>query len=1078
VGYGSGVEAQLTVNALVGTVLGQFSYDSPVVSHIFKHNAPTSASATITVFGSNFLNVDTSPEARLGLTLCGTTSWITQTSINCRHPKGTGGNHRVSITVRGNVGCNMEIFTYGAPVVSSVSPANAPTSSGTTLTITGKNFGHKNLSPVATIGSTRCKKTTWIGTTAILCMTSAGVGDDLQMGVEVNKLSGCQPMSFTYDAPTITQSFISNAPTQSGTVVTIFGFNFAERGDAFQSTTKPTVLIDGTACKSMWESATSLTCTTPNGAGHALAVGAAMSGVTGTQAAVFTFDAPVVTNALTGNMVTSGSSSVTLQGTNFAMTDMTPTVFVGMTLCQTTAWISNSQVVCQTRQGGGRALTAIMTVSGVSGTGLMAFTYDAPVVTQLSTENTAASGGVSITVSGFNFGQGAIDPSVLIGNTACTQSQWISGSSVTCLAAAGQGFEMAVGLNLDKVVGTLAGAFTFDAPILSQVIQANGPTSGHGQVTIFGNNFGPDKAIAGVVGATECPSNSWASDTAVVCFAPPGQNGLKNVGLALEVSASGMRGKIEGTYTYDGPVITALYSSNNPTTGGGSITMVGKNFAPTDASPEAQLGITTCLTTSWLTDSSMICRAPAGTGLNHGMTATVGRTPGTQLRSFTYDAPALTYAAMPNAPTSGATDITLSGFNFGSSLKQSKIVASLDKIVCESTQWRSDTTVICRVPEGSDPSTDVSLSVTTGTDTVVGSVPNMFSYDCPVVTDIGQGNFPKDGAALLTINGFNFGNKDYGPKASIGPTGCSQTTWISSSSVTCSTPSAGSSLLSQLTVSVDLNQCSGDLKYQGYFDDASRFDPFAECPCGEEDDPQQRAEVRYLSCGPDFVKELTGPAFTDPNEIMLVSKNGATASVSGLTVSNTGVGMVNEKLFAMPLGAFKFEADFDLSISLTGEFNYLPDTTMLIGVGNGKHFFGVRKSSLQDGFIGTMIQGTYQDDVLISIEKSEQLETWNNQPQLSNQQSLTLEISSYRVGGQTERGMRLRFTHGARDASGFKSYADFTLVPKSDAALGLELVAFRDQKDHRFTISSMKVQLNGCDGGLYSLGTMSPMAIG
>ena len=93
-------------------------------------------------------------------------------------------------------------------------------------------------------------------------------------------------------------------------------------------------------------------------------------------------------------------------------------------------------------------------------------------------------------------------------------------------------------------------------------------------------------------------------------------------------------------------------------------------------------------------------------------------------------------------------------------------------------------------------------------------------------------------------------------------------------------------------------------------------------------------------------------------------------------------------------------------------------------------------------------------------------------------QSLTLEISSYRVGGQTERGMRLRFTHGARDASGFKSYADFTLVPKSDAALGLELVAFRDQKDHRFTISSMKVQLNGCDGGLYSLGTMSPMAIG
>ena len=107
--------------------------------------------------------------------------------VCCRHAKGTGGDHRIAISVRGNVGCNVEIFTYGAPVVSSILPGNAPTSSGATLTISGKNFGHKNLSPLASIGVTACKKTTWIDTTSMLCMTSAGVGESMMMGVQVNE---------------------------------------------------------------------------------------------------------------------------------------------------------------------------------------------------------------------------------------------------------------------------------------------------------------------------------------------------------------------------------------------------------------------------------------------------------------------------------------------------------------------------------------------------------------------------------------------------------------------------------------------------------------------------------------------------------------------------------------------------------------------------------------------------------------------------------------------------------------------------------------------------------------------------
>lgn len=92
----------------------------------------------------------------------------------------------------------------------------------------------------------------------------------------------------------------------------------------------------------------------------------------------------------------------------------------------------------------------------------------------------------------------------------------------------------------------------------------------------------------------------------------------------------------------------------------------------------------------------------------------------------------------------------------------------------------------------------------------------------------------------------------YRPIAYVGPTKCQQTTWVSGTSVICTSPVGGESLLAQLTVRVDLGANTGELRNIAYIDDASRFDPFSTFPCPSEGRGgcSERADLAYLRCRP------------------------------------------------------------------------------------------------------------------------------------------------------------------------------------------------------------------------------------
>ena len=90
------------------------------------------------------------------------------------------------------------------------------------------------------------------------------------------------------------------------------------------------------------------------------------------------FAAPVVTHTDMSNGPTTGGASLTLSGVNFGESDLTPTLHIMVTVCDTTSWSSSTGLVCENAGGSGVGgfLSVRVTSAVLEGTDSGLFTYD------------------------------------------------------------------------------------------------------------------------------------------------------------------------------------------------------------------------------------------------------------------------------------------------------------------------------------------------------------------------------------------------------------------------------------------------------------------------------------------------------------------------------------------------------------------------------------------------------------------------------------------------------------------------------------------------------------------------------
>jgi hypothetical protein len=334
--HASGVNS----NGLSFTVL-----PTPSISSLSPPSGAVGASVTIT--GTNFGSTQGTSTVTFNGTSATATSW-SATSIVATVPSGASTGN-VVVTVSGVASNGASFTVLPTPSISSLSPTSGPV--GTSVTITGNNFGDTQGTSTLTFNGTSATPTSW-STTSIAAPVPSGASPGSVL-VMVNGVVS-NGVSFTVmTTPSITN--LSPNSGQIGTLVTISGTNFGST----QGTS--TVSFNGVnAAPTTWTS-TSIVTPVPAGAntGNVLVT---VGGVS-SDGASFTVTAPPPNISSVSPTSATVGSSVTITGTNFGSTQGTSTVTFNGVPATSTNW-SDTLIVVPVPSAAGTG-NVVVTVAGV-----------------------------------------------------------------------------------------------------------------------------------------------------------------------------------------------------------------------------------------------------------------------------------------------------------------------------------------------------------------------------------------------------------------------------------------------------------------------------------------------------------------------------------------------------------------------------------------------------------------------------------------------------------------------------------------------------------------------------------------
>ena len=319
---------------------------TPAISNLSPPSGPAGTSVTIT--GTNFGVTQASSQVTFNQVPATITTWSATSIVAIVPPNATSGY--AVVTVNGLASSGVSFTVLPTPAITNLSPPSGP--AGTSVTITGTNFGATQASSQVTFNQIAATITNW-SATAIVAIVPANATSGYVV-VTVNSVSSAGVLFTLPGTPGIASLSPPSGPT--GTSVTITGTNFS----ATQGTS--TLTFDGaTVTPTIW-GATSITFTIPAAAttGNVIVT---VNGIASNAVQFSVFPVPVITSL----SPTTGAVGVpvTITGTNFGAS--TGAVTFNTTAATPTAWSPTSIVVSVPT--GATNGNVVVTANGVASAG-------------------------------------------------------------------------------------------------------------------------------------------------------------------------------------------------------------------------------------------------------------------------------------------------------------------------------------------------------------------------------------------------------------------------------------------------------------------------------------------------------------------------------------------------------------------------------------------------------------------------------------------------------------------------------------------------------------------------------------
>jgi len=366
---------------------------APIISAL----GPTGGApgTSVTIYGYNFNGSQGTSTVTFNGTTASPTSWSNNSIVV---PVPSGATTGPIVVTVGSLASNGAAFTV-APTINSISPTAG--AAGTSVTISGLNFGSSQGSSKVTFNGIAATPTTWSLTSIVPPVPSGATTGQVVVTVAGFASNG---MAFT-GAPAILG--VSPPSASAGTTVTISGFDFGSS----QGTS--TVTFNGvSAAPTSWGIQT---IETPVPA--SVTSGPVIVTVAGLPSNSFSF---TVGPGITSLNPTSGAAgtSVTISGSGFGATQGSSTVTFNGVPAIPSSW-GNTSIVVPAPSGATTGLV-LVTVGGISSNGA-SFAIGPAIFALLPASGPTGS---TVTISGSNFGVSQGQNTVTFNGVAASPTIW------------------------------------------------------------------------------------------------------------------------------------------------------------------------------------------------------------------------------------------------------------------------------------------------------------------------------------------------------------------------------------------------------------------------------------------------------------------------------------------------------------------------------------------------------------------------------------------------------------------------------------------------------------------------------
>jgi len=708
-----------------------------------------------------------------------------------------GRGHHVIVDVESQLISLTRAWSYNAPDLSSVSPVASLTTGAVSVSLSGSNFGFSgnNYNPSSFIGSTACSTVLHVSGTSVLCKIAPGISENLTSSVSVSEQVGVLSMSFSYLAPDI--SSVTRSNSGAIPVALLWGKNFGTSGISVGAK------IGSTPCNRVaWTSDSSIGCDAVSGYGQGFDVTVIVGNQVRAQAAAFSYSAPELlsVNPIFSSSYQSGSTTISISGSNMGDSFAGVTAKVGHTSCDSVSFINSNTILrCVLNSGTGQGLRIEIDVAGTKGALDSIFSYIPPRLTSFyGGSNSPPAGGFLMTVIGANFGLAEDSPVVVVGSTSAFVTSWQSHTSIVIKPRGGYGISPVLLFNVVNQSSHLSMHFSYDSAQVSSISFASGflPCTGATVASIFGSNLATldYSQIVFKTASSASEFTHWSSDTTLIVKVSSGSG----CNLIASVTFSQRTGSKTDSISFHKPSIASFTPVSVPTSGFPSLSVSGYGFGQFSASLHVRISSTACNSVMWISDSFILCKVGFGVGKLLSLSVSVSRQ--VQLLSglLSFQAPTASSIFPNSVPSSGFTTVTVSGTSVGFAQVSSGLRVTINSTASASTSWLSDTSVKSMIAQVIGPSLSVGFTVASQS----CILDNQFSSSAPIISSSAPISHSTVGGSILSLFGKHFGMHPVVSNANLGNTLVIHQYHTSDSCIALEVPAGGGgSVSASLTVS-------------------------------------------------------------------------------------------------------------------------------------------------------------------------------------------------------------------------------------------------------------------------------------